>query len=121
MATRTDKLMYLDTEFYDANYFGFVNFYNSEGTPGGTVGLGKVSERRIGFYGSEYTDIFEIKNFNDIQVHNYKEENEEISEYYPAALTILAKDFSINVKNSKTISIDFEKELNYIKIEENID
>lgn len=105
MAIRTDKLMYLDTEFYDEKYFGFVNFYNSEGVAGGTVGFGNVEERRIGFYGTDNTDIFEIKNFNNVEVHNYKEDdNDNIEEYYDLNFIAKSKSLRFSLQNPDEVS-----------------
>ena len=128
MASRTDKFMYLDMEFYNADAFGFINFYNNSDTGenlgGGTVGFGNVEERRIGFYGTEHVDTFEIKNFNDVEVHNYKEENGEVTEYYDSQFIVKANTFKFSLQNPNEISSInlFTENLNdYIKVEANED
>lgn len=124
MASRTDKFMYLDMEFYNSSAFGFVNFYNNadsgENIAGGTIGFGNVDERRIGFYGTEHVDTFEIANFNDIEVHNYSKSGNEITAYHDSRFIARANSFKISLQNPNEVSaINFVENLNdYVRVEE---
>ncbi|MFW6029322.1 MAG: hypothetical protein ACOCRO_03620 [Halanaerobiales bacterium] len=124
MASRTDTFMYLDLEFYDAESFGFINFYNNaeegENLAGGTVGFGNVAERRIGFYGTEHVDTFEIKDFDNIEVHNYTEENNEITGYHNSQFIVKANSFKLTLENPDevaTINLNTDTFNDYIKFE----